>query len=196
VQVLKDLILDKVWGLEADVEMNNIEIYIHYLRKKLNPETCGAQIETIRGDWLLFLARADSNQDIVLMKLFPLHTALLEAYIPFEALALQAKIQLEDFKGSEIDFYGDEARIKQLVVILIDNAISYTLSGGRVGLELKSIADTIEISVTDTGAGIDKEHVDKMFQRFYRVDKSRSRKEGNLGLGLSLAEWIAKEHNE
>lgn len=144
---------------------------------------------------LLFLARTDSGQVILDMKAFPLHLALLEAYIPFEALVMQKKIHLKQFEGSPVEFYGDEERIKQLAIILIDNAIKHTPSGGSVGMALRDLNSAVEISITDTGEGIDKEHLNKIFQRFYRVDKARSRKDGSTGLGLSIAEWIVKQHN-
>ena len=143
---------------------------------------------------LLFLARVDSEQVLLEMKFFPLHLALLEAYIPFEALALQLEIHLKPFSGPQADFWGDEAKIKQLAIILVDNAIKHTPAGGEVEMVLRDTGSAIEIAVTDTGEGIDKEHIGKIFQRFYRVEKSRSRKEGSVGLGLSIAEWIVKEH--
>ena len=143
---------------------------------------------------LLFLARTDSEQIIVERKYFPLHSVLLEVYIPFEAITLQQGINLEAFEGPQIDFYGDEEKIKQLAVILIDNAIKHTPAGGHVGMKVRDTGGAVEITVTDTGEGIDKEHFQKIFQRFYRVDKARSRKEESVGLGLSIAQWIVKEH--
>jgi two-component system, OmpR family, sensor histidine kinase CiaH len=144
---------------------------------------------------LLFIARADSEQVLLEMRIFPLYSALLEAYSPFEALALQRGICLKPFGGPPINFLGDEAKIKQLVVILMDNAIKHTPSGGEVGMILLDTGGAVEITVTDNGEGIDKEHITKIFQRFYRIDKARSRKEGSVGLGLSIAEWIVKKHH-
>lgn len=144
---------------------------------------------------MLFLARTDSDQVLLEMKTFSLNAALLEAYIPFEAVAMQKGIQLDPFEGPEVEFYGDEARIKQLAVILIDNALKYTPAGGRVGICLKDLGEAVEMIFTDTGVGIDKEHINKVFQRFYRVDKARSRNEGSVGLGLSIADWIVKQHH-
>jgi signal transduction histidine kinase len=144
---------------------------------------------------LLLLARADSEQPTLEAKTFSLHSALLEAYIPFEALALRSGIYLETFIGQQIEFWGDEDKIKQLVVILVDNAIKHTPSGGSVSMILKDLGDSVEICVIDTGEGICEEHINKIFQRFYRVDKSRSRKEGSIGLGLSIAELIIKQHH-
>jgi two-component system sensor histidine kinase CiaH len=144
---------------------------------------------------LLFLARADSEQITLEKSLFPIHSSLMEVYIPFEALAIQKGINLEAFKSPQVDFYGDEAKIKQLTVILIDNAMKHTPRGGFIGLEVLERAAEIEIIVKDTGEGIEKEHLDNIFKRFYRVDKARSRKDGSIGLGLSIADWIVKEHH-
>ncbi len=144
---------------------------------------------------LLFIARVDSEQVLLEMRSFPLYSALLEAYIPFEALALERGLRLKPFGGPSVNFWGDEAKIKQLVVILMDNAIKHTPSGGEVGMMLSDNGGEVEITVTDNGEGIDKEHIANIFQRFYRVDKARSRKEGSVGLGLSIAQWIVKEHH-
>jgi len=86
-----------------------------------------------------------------------------------------------------IVFYGNEFRIKQLITILLDNAIKFTGEGGKIILKLKVHANSIQLSVSDTGEGIAKEHIDKIFDRFYRVDKSRSRNHGGSGLGLAIA---------
>ena len=87
---------------------------------------------------------------------------------------------------------GDENRIKQLVVILIDNAIKYTPPKGTVGMSLINNGSSIEIIIEDTGVGIEKEHIDNIFKRFY---KARSSSGESTGLGLSIADWIVKEHN-
>lgn len=143
---------------------------------------------------LLFLARADSDQQMFEKRFFPINDVLMEAVILMQPLADKKKIGLSANIKQVQDFYGDEARIKQLAVILIDNAIKYTHEGGavRVGLDFRD--NQFEITVADNGEGIAKEHLDKIFERFYRVDKARSREGGGTGLGLSIAEWIVKSH--
>jgi signal transduction histidine kinase len=143
---------------------------------------------------MLFLARADSNQNLLEKKKFQLHLALLEAYIPFEALAIQQGIHLKPFEGPAVDINGDEAKIKQLAAILIDNAIKHTPSGGNIQMTLYDKGHTVEIVVSDSGEGISDEHIHRIFERFYRVDKARSRKDGSAGLGLSIAEYIVTGH--
>jgi signal transduction histidine kinase len=143
---------------------------------------------------MLFLARADSEQDLLEKKEFQLHLALLEAYIPFEARAIQQGIHLKPFEGPVVDINGDEAKVKQLAAILIDNAIKHTPSGGSIQMTLCDKGHTVEIVVSDSGEGISNEHIHKIFNRFYRVDKARSRSDGSAGLGLSIAEHIVAEH--
>jgi len=123
-------------------------------------------------DDLLFLTRGDSRQEILEMKRFPLHLALKEAVDPFKPVASGQGIDMEMHIDSSVEFNGSEARIKQLAVILIDNAIKHTPSGGRVGLELKDLGGSVDISVSDTGSGIEKEHLQKIFERFYRLDEA------------------------
>lgn len=144
---------------------------------------------------LLLIARTDSKQEPLEMQQFYIDKSVKEALKPLEPMASVRHINIESSIERDVLFYGDEARIKQLVVILIDNAIKYTSSGGKVTLKLAEINKNIELTVSDTGEGIDKEHLGKIFERFYRIDKARSRQSGGTGLGLSIAEWIVKEHN-
>ncbi|WP_138495496.1 sensor histidine kinase [Paenibacillus pinistramenti] len=90
----------------------------------------------------------------------------------------------------------DSDRIKQLMLILLDNALKYTPEGGEVTLSLKVREDKrmLFISVTDNGIGIPAEEQQRIFERFYRVDKSRTRELGGHGLGLSIARWITEAH--
>ncbi len=90
---------------------------------------------------------------------------------------------------------GDPDRLKQLVLILIDNAIKYTESGGRVDVSLRRTDGEVVIDVSDTGVGIAPEHLPHVFERFYRADPARSRNAGGTGLGLPIARWIAEEHD-
>ena len=143
---------------------------------------------------MLFLARADSEQNLLEKKIFQLHLALLEAFIPFEASAIKKGIHLKPFEGPTVEINGDESKIKQLAAILIDNALKHTPSGGNIQMTLYDKGHKVEIVVSDTGEGISDDHIDKIFKRFYRVDKARSREDGSSGLGLSIAKYIVDEH--
>ncbi|HYE83152.1 MAG TPA: ATP-binding protein [Clostridia bacterium] len=144
---------------------------------------------------LLLLARVDSGQKLLEMKNFPLSMSVEEAATPFVPVAEEKGIKIDLSINPDVNFYGDESKIRQLVVILLDNAVKYTSSGGRISLELKSNKDSIEILVSDTGEGIGKEDLDRIFERFYRIDKARSSETDGIGLGLSIASWIVKEHH-
>ncbi|MDR3542242.1 MAG: ATP-binding protein [Desulfosporosinus sp.] len=146
-------------------------------------------------DDLLFLARADSQQQALELKPFPLHTALREVIESFKPLAETTEIRLESTLDSEITYFGDELRIKQLAVILLDNALKYTPSGGQITLSLQNRGASAEITVSDNGEGIEPKHLDKIFERFYRVDKARSQQKEGTGLGLAIADWIIKSHH-
>ena len=90
---------------------------------------------------------------------------------------------------SELTFLGNRDRLKQLFINLIDNAIKYT-EVGRVRVEAKKQTDGIQIKVIDTGVGFAEVHKERLFERFYRVDKGRSRNQGGTGLGLSIVKHI------
>jgi len=89
---------------------------------------------------------------------------------------------------------GDEGSLRRLLLILLDNAIKYTPPGGRVTLDARSEAREVVVSVADTGAGIAEEDLPRVFERFWRADKARSRESGGAGLGLSIAKEIADRH--
>jgi len=146
------------------------------------------------GD-LLFLARADSQQQTLEIKNFSLDTALREVLESFRPLARTREILLESSLDLEINYWGDEFRIKQLLVILVDNALKYTPSGGQVTLGLQNWDTFVEITVSDNGEGIEAEHLSKIFERFYRVDKARSQQKEGTGLGLAIADSIIKSHH-
>ncbi|HHV28653.1 sensor histidine kinase [Acetivibrio mesophilus] len=144
-------------------------------------------------DDLLFLARADSEDEMP-KEYFDLSKLLHKVFNNFILLCEKKGLKLRLDTKDNIIFYGNEFRIKQLLSILLDNSIKYTGSGGEIELKLKSDVSTVQLSVRDTGEGIPKEHIDKIFDRFHRVDKSRSRNHGGAGLGLAIAKCIVNEH--
>ncbi|HZV11857.1 MAG TPA: ATP-binding protein [Candidatus Kapabacteria bacterium] len=94
----------------------------------------------------------------------------------------------------DIEVYGDKERIKQVLINLADNAIKYT-DQGSITLSVSRIEAQTTISVQDTGVGIPTEHLPRIFERFYRVDKDRSREAGGTGLGLAIVKHILEKHN-
>lgn len=95
----------------------------------------------------------------------------------------------------ETEMKADKERIKQVIVNLLDNAIHYTPENGKVELSLDSTADFIHIKIADTGIGIDEKSIPRIFERFYRIDKARSRNTGGTGLGLAIVKHIVEVHD-
>lgn len=104
------------------------------------------------------------------------------------------QIQFE-VHGEEVVIEGDQPRLQQVFVNLISNALAYTPPKGRVDVYIKDLQDEVEISVKDTGIGINKEEISRIFERFYRVDKARSRYSGGTGLGLAIVKHLVEAHH-
>ena len=146
------------------------------------------------GD-LLIVARSDNNALKVTIKRFDLGEMLNQNVRMMTPLAEKKHIKLSGQNIKSVEINADEQKIKQLILILVDNAIKYTPDGGQVTLSLDEIADDkVKFSVQDSGIGIAPEDQDKIFERFYRVDKARSREIGGNGLGLSIATEIVRLH--
>ena len=94
----------------------------------------------------------------------------------------------------DLKVFADRDRISQALINLLDNAVKYTPKGGLISVSATEVEEEIHITVADTGIGIPKEDLDRIFERFYRVDKNRSRKMGGTGLGLSIVKHIVKGH--
>lgn len=146
---------------------------------------------------LLTLARADSGVTNIVKEKFNLYTVTEQIIRSFQPLAEENGIKLGIDSQEDILVFADRERINQLLLILIDNAIKYTSSGGKANVSIISVAGKkpgVTITVADTGIGIPEEDRELIFGRFYRIDKDRSREEGGTGLGLSIAKWIAEAH--
>jgi heavy metal sensor kinase len=143
---------------------------------------------------LILLSKFDSTQ--VESKRVPLRLDLLikDLCNVFHVLAEQNNIAMEMDTIEEVTVIGDKVHLQQLFTNLIDNAIKYTLKG-TIRVTVEKDEDTTLVKIKDTGIGIPKEERENIFKRFYRVDKSRSRETGGVGLGLSIADWIAHAHH-
>ena len=142
---------------------------------------------------LLFLARIDSQQHPIDKKTFALDQAITNALDPYKFLAETKKVNFAVSLTPGMELYGDEGRIKQVVCILLDNALRHTPAGGEIKVILQKINRSAQLTVSDTGEGIPMEHLKKIFERFYQVDPSRNK--GGAGLGLSIAKCIVEAHD-
>jgi signal transduction histidine kinase len=144
---------------------------------------------------LLLIARADSGgiqlrtSDVDLTQ--AVREACLQAAPLFQAKHIKFESHLPD---RPIAVKGDAQALRRLFLILIDNAVKYTPSDGSVRVSACETNNTAVVTVTDTGIGIPPEDLPHIFERFYRVDKARSREQGGAGLGLSIGRWIVKGH--
>ena len=109
-------------------------------------------------------------------------------------LAEDKGITLKCAESAEVNIEGDRARLKQIVVNLLDNSIKYTAEGGTITLRVAAQAHEALLEVADTGIGIPAEALPHVFERFFRVDKARSRELGGAGLGLSIVKSICSAH--
>ena len=140
---------------------------------------------------LLTLARADAGQKLQMRKV-ELDRLLLEVFGEARLMANGIKLTIDDV--DEISLVADTDRLKQLILILVDNAIRYTPPGGHVKLSLRREGAMARLEVADTGIGISPEDLPHVFDRFYRADKARARDAGGTGLGLAIAKWIVEQH--
>lgn len=149
------------------------------------------------GD-LLTLARADSGVLEVNRQSFDLVDLSDQLARTFQPVLARRNQTFTLHVPETLPVYADAERIKQLLYILLENAGKYTPDGGRitleVGMERKGKEEHIRLAVQDTGIGIPPEQQARIFDRFYRVDKGRSRQMGGTGLGLAIAEWIVQAH--
>jgi len=145
-------------------------------------------------DSLLVLARADTGERQIDKERIFLDDIAVDAAGAAEIVARQKGVQLtvDEFEETPID--GDPGLVRQLIMIVLDNAVKFTDAGGQVHVRVSMHGGVPTFVVEDTGVGIRQEEVSRVFQRFFRGDTARSRTDG-AGLGLSIAGWIAREHD-
>ncbi len=143
---------------------------------------------------LFTLARADANEIELQMTFFNLQEVITSIAEQFQPLAKMKNIALSVSMKDEIRVVADKERIHQLLVIVLDNAIKYTYPQGKIHLLCYKQSGMAYIEVIDSGIGITAEEQSKVFDRFFRGDKVRSREAGGAGLGLAIAHWIVEKH--
>ncbi len=141
---------------------------------------------------LLFLARADSHQQLLSMTHMRLGQAVFAAAELFRPIAASKGVRLSLEIKTDFFYWGDEDKLRQVVSILLDNAIRHTATNDVITVNLDKSPQGVLLTVTDIGEGINPDHQDKIFERFYQSDFSRSK--GGTGLGLSIAKWIIESH--
>ncbi len=145
-------------------------------------------------DNLLMLTKSDLGETEMHYEDVSLYDIMIQLYEDGEILASKKKIRVNLSRADNVRVKGDKVRLRQLLLNLVDNAVKYTADNGEISLSLTQENRKAKIVVSDTGVGIPPEALEKIFDRFYRVDKARSRELGGSGLGLSIAKWVAETH--
>ena len=146
---------------------------------------------------LLTLARADAHALIVEHEVVPVAALIGEAIHGLEQLAAQRSVTLATNIGTGVGtevVRGDRERLRELVTILVSNAIQYNRTGGSVTISAEQLGERVRLSICDTGIGIAAEQLPFVFDRFFRADPARSRSDGGVGLGLAIAKSIVEAH--
>lgn len=179
----------------------NAELVLRYPDRTIQEESARITSilrETIRMSRLvaalLTLARADAGLPELNRGETNLADIIAAVTEQFGPLAEHKGLTLKMEADADLTLAADRERLHQLLVILLDNAVKYTPAGGGVTLTCRKQAGQIALTVADTGCGVPPEDVPRIFDRFFRGDRARSRGEGGTGLGLAIARWIVENH--
>jgi two-component system sensor histidine kinase CiaH len=143
---------------------------------------------------LLFLAHSDEAQQKAVNGRVPLSDIVSETALAFEALAFESGLKLNTSIAPGLYTQGDAELLRQLTGILLDNAVKYTPKGGEIDVSLSHQRDQLSLTVRNSNAYIAPDGLERLFDRFYRLDEARVKSEGGYGLGLSIASEIARRH--
>ncbi|MBS7525951.1 GHKL domain-containing protein [Fusibacter paucivorans] len=152
------------------------------------------RMSNLTRDLLYLTQMSDDESQQLMHSPFDISDCIEKQMLGLEVVAFEKDIILQYALEPGLMMQGNAEQIAQIIIILMDNAIKYTPPKGQIALQLKQIAHTIQIEITNTGMGISPEDLPYIFDRFYRADKGRSRQNGSYGLGLSIAKAIVERH--
>ncbi|MGV8980711.1 sensor histidine kinase [Clostridium sp.] len=141
---------------------------------------------------LLFLAKGDSGNQKIEKSAFWLNELILD--VVNESKLIDPSHLISSNKNDVVSIFADYKMIKQMLRIFIENSIKFTPAKGKIDISSEIANKTVKITISDSGAGIPEDEIQNIFERFYIVDKSRSKEKGGTGLGLSIAKWIVEVH--
>ncbi len=174
--------------IENEDDLQLVRTFLSKAKKRIN------QMDSLIND-LLILAKIESKEDKIQKNYINLYSMVQQVFEDLQHIANEKGIKLENQVDRDFSIFVDEKKFNILLKNLVENAIKYNKSGGRVKVYSSKSEKYAAITVEDTGIGIPKEAVPLIFERFYRVDKSRSRNEGGTGLGLSIVKHITEAHD-
>ena len=144
---------------------------------------------------LLSLARADAGRESLDIRRLDLGETVRQIVIDWRKVMVSRQLRFtDDITSRKVYVAGDKTAVSRMLNILLDNAVKYTPSPGNIELTLQANDGVALVTVRDSGIGISDDDQSRIFERFYRADKARSRESGGAGLGLAIAEWIVAQH--
>ena len=143
---------------------------------------------------MFLLSKSDENQIALDCELVDLKSLIEEVCKHAEIIASEKNIKIVIAYLEPVQVYGDPVRLRQMIWNVVVNGIKYTQHDGEVKISVQDKGDDVLIIIQDNGIGISEEDLPLVFNRFYRVDKARSRQEGGTGLGLSICKFIVGAH--
>jgi signal transduction histidine kinase len=144
---------------------------------------------------LLELSRLEAGDVPMLRERLSLRPLVERVLSEFEVVRARRAVELDERVPDDLPLvYADAERVHQVLFNLLDNAVRFTPSGGRVTITASGRNGAVDVAVADTGPGIAPEHLPRLFERFYRVDSARSRDEGGTGIGLAIARSVVEAH--
>ncbi|MEG0267415.1 MAG: ATP-binding protein [Carnobacterium sp.] len=144
---------------------------------------------------ILELSKLEQRQVPIAYEKVVVKEAVLSTFKLIKQKAEQKNITLNLIEEDSVTIEGDKDRLKQILANLIDNAVIYTKSGGAINVVLNKTEQQAIIAISDNGMGIPEDEINRIFERFYRVDKGRSRNSGGTGLGLSIVKYLVENFN-
>jgi len=173
------------------------------LNRRRNPAQYEKNLQELSGqvdrlirlsNGLLFLSRSDQNQLSFNPATINLHELLEILIEQFQPLAHERQLKINTIIPEELSVYGDSDHLIRLFMNLLENALKYTPAGGQITVTAVKKPGATEVIIHNTGPGIPQEHIQHLFERFYRMDADRSSQTGGTGLGLAIAHEIARLH--
>ncbi|MBL7831202.1 MAG: sensor histidine kinase [Saprospiraceae bacterium] len=177
-----------------DGAINDDEKKIEYLKRAASNVD---RLETIVSD-LEVISKLESGQAVLDIEIFDIKELIKEVIKDNEMLAIKKSIIVAFKPGSDHSYLvkADRENIRMVLNNFIQNSIKYGQKTGKTSIGIYDMETKILVEITDTGIGIPEEHIKHLFDRFYRVDKGRSREEGGSGLGLSIVKHIIEAHHQ
>lgn len=143
---------------------------------------------------ILELSSIESGKIRIEAREIALAAAVDEVFLNLSGKAIEKEVELKNDVPRDFRILADAVRLEQMITNLVDNAIKFNREGGSVIVSIKSVSGFDHLAVTDTGEGIAPDHLQRIFERFYRTDRARSREIGGTGLGLAIVKHLARLH--